>query len=96
MHLCKYTPDQVVSRQYIRGKDFATPFHNSVPVNSTWPLFKESGVFRCHPAPKIREAVMILKLRLLGCACICSSKILKPLGGKSNLEEDNDILGSLF
>lgn len=39
---------------------------------------------------------MILKLRLLGCACICSSKILKPLGGKINLEEKNDILGSLF
>ena len=39
---------------------------------------------------------MILKLRLLGCACICSSKILKPLGGKINLEENNDILGSLF
>jgi hypothetical protein len=39
---------------------------------------------------------MILKLWLLGCACICSSKILKPLGGKINLEGNNGILGSLF
>ena len=39
---------------------------------------------------------MILKLRLLGCACIYSSKILKPLGGKINLEENNGIPGSLF
>jgi hypothetical protein len=39
---------------------------------------------------------MMLKPRLLGCSCICSSRVLKPLGGKISLEEDNGILGSLF
>ena len=39
---------------------------------------------------------MILRLWFLGCACICSSKILKSLGGKINLEGNNGIPGSLF
>ena len=39
---------------------------------------------------------MMLKLWLLGCACIYSSKIFKPLGGKISLEGNNGILGSLF
>ena len=53
-------------------------------------------VFKCHPAPKSGKQMVILKLWLLGCACICSSKILKPLGGKINLEGNNGIPGSLF
>jgi hypothetical protein len=40
--------------------------------------------------------MMMLNRRLLGCSCICSSRVLKPLGGKISLEEDNGIPGSLF
>lgn len=53
-------------------------------------------VFKYHPAPKLGQQMMMLKLWLLGCACICSSKTLKPLGGKISLEGNNGILGSLF
>ncbi len=38
----------------------------------------------------------MLKTRLLGCACICSSAILNHLGGEINLEENNGISGSFF
>jgi len=38
----------------------------------------------------------MLNFWLLGCACICSSRIVKPLGGKSNLEGNNGIPGSFF
>lgn len=69
---------------------------NSVPAILKRALFKKKVFLSVIPLQKPGKQMMILKLWLLGCACICSSKISEPLGGKISLEGDNGISGSLF